>query len=429
MLLFQKSSPRSRPLLSVRAWKPFLSGRLPGQVVIQYTDRCNAACAQCGMRVANRFARSTMEKDAARRLLDHLAARGVQAISFTGGEPLLHLDDILDLAAHARDAGIPFIRTGTNGFLFRHHEAPDFLDRMDRLAARLAGSAFNTFWISLDSADPAVHEANRGLPGVVSGLALALPRFHAQGFHPAVNLGVNRATGGLGEAYLAPGLPEGEFQDRARRAFARFYQQALDLGFTMTNACYPMSLPEDQAGDAVYTATSAEEMIRFTRAEKVLLFKALYETIPAFRHALRIFSPRCSLLSLIRQYESGETTAYPCRGGIDFFFVDAREMRAYPCGYRGEDSLGPASSLDPASLAASPDCTRCDWECFRDPSELLGPVAEAARHPVRLARRLNDDREMTRAWWEDLRYYRDCGFFDARKAPDAGRLARWRRPE
>lgn len=419
------STPRpAPPVLATLA--AFWRGRVPGQVVIQYTDRCNAACVQCGMRMDNPFARSTMNRDDARRLIDAMAARGVQAISFTGGEPLLYLKDIVALAAHARAQGIRYIRTGTNGFLFRHHEAPDFLDKMDRLAGTLAESAINTFWISLDSADPAAHEANRGLPGVVAGMGKALPRFHAQGLYPAANLGINRSTGGLGERYLHPDEPAA-FYHKAVQAFERFYDTVADLGFTMTNACYPMSLPEaDTATDAVYTATSTADMIRFTRQEKVQLFKALYDVIPRRRHALRIFTPRTSLLALIRQYERGEATAYPCRGGIDFFFVDAKDLNTYPCGYRGEENLGKFWELDLDGLAAAPDCTRCDWECFRDPSELLGPLVEGLRHPLRVWQRLRQDPAMTRVWWDDLRYYKACGFFDAGQPPDRQALERWR---
>ncbi|GAB7081462.1 radical SAM protein [Megalodesulfovibrio paquesii] len=422
-----RSTRPAPPVLSTLA--AFWRGRVPGQVVIQYTDRCNAACAQCGMRVDNVFPRSTMGPDAARRLIDAMAARGVQAISFTGGEPLLYLKDIPALADYARAQGIRYIRTGTNGFIFRNHEAPDFLDKIDRVAETLARSAINTFWISLDSAEAEAHEGNRGLPGVVAGIRKALPRFHAAGLYPAANLGINRSTGGLGARYLHP-APPAEFHAHAVAAFERFYDTVAELGFTMANACYPMSLPEAEAEDAaVYTATSGADMIRFTPQEKVQLFKALYDVIPRRRHLLRIFSPRASLLALIRQYERGERTAYPCRGGIDFFFVDAKDLNTYPCGYRGEENLGKFWDLKLEDLAAAPDCTRCDWECFRDPSELLGPLVDGLRHPLRTLSRLRQDPEMARTWWEDLRYYKACGFFDATVPPNQEALAAWRRAE
>jgi molybdenum cofactor biosynthesis enzyme MoaA len=90
--------------------------------VVQITDRCNARCPQCGMRVTESFARSTLATDAIKRMIDAAACRGVQAISFTGGEPLLDLPRLVELIRYAGDAGIPYIRTGTNGFMLTNRE-------------------------------------------------------------------------------------------------------------------------------------------------------------------------------------------------------------------------------------------------------------------------------------------------------------------
>lgn len=37
---------------------PILRGRIPGQLVIQYTDLCNVACPQCSMRKTENYQRS-----------------------------------------------------------------------------------------------------------------------------------------------------------------------------------------------------------------------------------------------------------------------------------------------------------------------------------------------------------------------------------
>ncbi len=425
----------ARALMDPAVWKRFLAGRIPGQLVIQYTDKCNAACVQCGMRRSNVFPRATMEPDAVKRLIDAAAAKGMKSISFTGGEPLLCLDEVAPLMRYAGEAGIPYVRTGTNGYIFKGWEKPDFKDRILRLVETLAGTPANTFWISMDSADPVAHERNRGFEGIVEGMRLALPLFHDAGLYPAANLGVNRLTGGDGEYalphYHGPATTDPDanpdarrFYDQARQAFRRFYAAVRDLGFTMVNACYPMSC-EDETG-AVYAATSADDFIRFTPAEKALLFQALYDVIPEFRGQLRIFTPRISLLKLARGYAAGRDEGFPCRGGVDFFFADSKDMNIYPCGYRGEENLGKLWDLDLETLPA-PHCTACDWECFRDPSELMGPVVEALRSPRRFLSRMLNDPEARRVWWEDLRYYRACGFFDGRTPPEPARLARFGR--
>jgi MoaA/NifB/PqqE/SkfB family radical SAM enzyme len=411
-----------------------LTGRIPGQVVLQFTNRCNAACAQCGMRRSAEIERTHLDTDEMKRLIDAMAARGVAALSFTGGEPLLHLEQVAECVRHAVNAGIPYVRTGTNGFVFRNPDDDGFEKRVRAMAETLAQSGLYTFWISLDSADPATHEANRGLPGVVRGIAKALPWFHEAGLYPAANLGINRLTGGPTAPLPGPEAFEpAAFYQAARRAFARFYQATEELGFTMANACYPMSLePAEADREAVYAATSTADMIRFRPEEKALLFRALLDTIPEFRSRLRIFSPRSALLALVRQYshaapENGNGNGfgpleYPCRGGKDFFFIDCADGSTYPCGYRGDEDLGHFARLDRDMLDHRETCRRCDWECFRDPSQMLGPLTQVLRRPHRLALGMLRDRTMARTWLEDVRYYRACHWFDGRRPPDRAAL-------
>jgi len=103
------------------------------------------------------------------------------AKAFTGGEPFLHRQDILELVRHATRAGIPYTRTGTNGFLFMHHDRPGWKSRIQRFADDLAGTGLYTFWISIDSADADVHKTMRGLPGVIRCIEKALPILHRRG--------------------------------------------------------------------------------------------------------------------------------------------------------------------------------------------------------------------------------------------------------
>jgi hypothetical protein len=421
-----------------QVFRSILSNRIPGQVVVQITDRCNARCPQCGMRVTESFARSTLETDTIKRMIDAAACRGVQAISFTGGEPLLDLPRLVELIRYAGGAGIPFIRTGTNGFMLTNPEKKGFEDRVSRMVEQLADSPLRNFWISLDSAVDHVHDAMRGFPGVVAGIAKALPIFHQAGIYPAVNLGINRNVGGDGTRLLH----RKEFgSDRAYldrfyslyvKAFDRFYQRAIDLGFTMANTCYPMSIdvPEcDQGLSAVYAATTVAEIVRFSPMEKRVLFKALIAVIRRFRSKIRIFSPLCSLASLIRQYshKHSEQSTYGCRGGVDFFFVNAADGHTYPCGYRGNEDFGRLWDLDRHKLNPVPDdaCRQCDWECFRDPSELFGPLLETFSNPLGLIRRLADEPGALATWAGDLFYYWACGFFNGRRPPDFQKLRRF----
>ncbi|KPJ77869.1 MAG: hypothetical protein AMJ54_06165 [Deltaproteobacteria bacterium SG8_13] len=415
---------------------PILRNRIPGQLVVQVTDRCNARCPQCGMRVTERYRRSSLSMEKTRAIIDSAAARGIRAISFTGGEPLLLFSDLVEMIEYAAGAGIDYIRTGTNGYLFCDSDAAGFDTRVHRIAERLSRTSLRNFWISIDSAVPAVHENMRGFPGVIKGISKAVPIFHEHGIYPSANLGINRLVGG-------PGIPVATDSQLAaeptwqrslltyKNAFRRFYRFVSNLGFSIVNACYPMSIAADRSEgglEVVYGANSQEQIVRFSRLEKGLLFKALQETIIEYRERIRIFSPLSSLYALHRQHSSGDgQPLYPCRGGIDFFFIDARDANTYPCGYRGSENLGKYWQLKKVSGAVAATCTRCDWECFRDPSELFGPLLAAFSQPGQLLRDCIRDWNRYRLWLSDIRYYKACDYFDGRRPLDSRRLSKFKR--
>ncbi len=407
-----------------------LAGRTPGQLVIQFTDYCNARCPQCGMRITNHFPRHRLNMNDIKRMLDAAPKKGVRVVSFTGGEPLLHLDDLTTLINHASQAGIEYIRTGTNGFLFANSQVPGFRSRIVRLAETLAKTSLRNLWISIDSFVPHVHEKMRGFKGLIKGIERALPIFHEHGIFPSANLGINRNVGGelTRSVNIENNSPEeiDHFQGTYQEAFRSFYRFVDDLGFTIVNSCYPMSVEtgdRDAGLDPVYAATSLENIVSYNRREKAALFKALFLTIPEFRQRIRIFSPRTSLRALIKSYNGGNEDAYPCRGGLDAFFVDSRGGDTYPCGYRGNENMGKFWSLKLRSGNGKEGCRLCDWECFRDPSELFGPLLQARSSPVGLLKKLMSDPEYLAVWREDLSYYRACNLFDGRRPPDYGKLA------
>lgn len=400
----------------------------PGQLVIQLTDHCNADCPQCGMNRRISFPRTRLDVDAVKRILDGAAVRDVRAVSFTGGEPLLFLNDLLELIDHADAIGIPMIRTGTNGFMFRNWNRPGFEDRVHRLAERLASTGLRNFWISIDSGSPRVHEEIRGFPGVIRGIEKAVPIFHAHGLYPSANLGINRRVGG-DSPIVADGPPQAAFRRRFRDAFDRFFRLVEDLGFTIVNACYPMSMEGgDEAGlDPVYGANSSAAIVHFSPEEKAALFMALFDAVRIHRSRLRIFSPLCALYALNRQFTNGSSSGYACRGGRDFFFVDSKQGDTFPCGFRGTENLGKFWRLNgtPRNGTAPDGCKACEWECFRDPSEMIGPVLDGLHRPLILATRIRTDPRFYRLWVKDLLYYRACDYFDGKAPLRAERLRRF----
>ena len=420
----------------IRSLSKLTRNRIPGQLVIQMTDRCNAMCPQCGMRVTERFKRTTLSMDRIKGILDAAAAQSFQAVSFTGGEPLLNLEDLACLIRYAGKAGIPYIRTGTNGFVFQDPENPNFESRVGKIAETLADTPLRNFWISIDSYQDEIHEKMRGFSGVLRGIEKALPIFHSMGLYPSANLGITRNVGGAltrsmrsEEPHPGPSYLD-DFEQVYYRAFSEFYSRIRKMGFSIVNACYPMSIHEEEMNSglqAVYSASAIDGIVRFSREEKGRLFSSLLRAVEAHRSQIRIFSPLSALHALISGYreERHSPRAYACRGGIDFFFVDSKDGLTYPCGYRGNEAMGSLRNLDLSALGEelnANQCRRCDWECFRDPSEMLGPLMEALQSPSQLLSRWRKDPRAFQYWIQDMLYYYASDFFDGRKPLNSRRL-------
>lgn len=432
------------PALSQRL-RHALAGRLPGQLVIQITDRCNARCPQCGMRITSAFKRRSLDKKIVCQAIDAAARRNIKAISFTGGEPMLMMDELCDYMIRAGRKKIPFIRTGTNGYFLSGCRREGFREGVRRRVEKLAATPVRNFWISLDSLDADVHDAMRGFENLTEGMEKALPIFHDAGIFPSVNLGINRNLGGGLTRKLSPL----DYRDRNayetavyhtyRQAFSRFYRRVIDMGFTIVNACYPMSVDSDAKDlDAVYQASAVNDIVRYTPGEKKMIFKALRDTIPRYRDRIRIFSPLTALNALVRDDDTpsnnrsnGGTSpgfSAPCQGGINYFFIDARTGDTFPCGFRGQDNFGRFHDMPagpPKTKGSMRPCRRCDWECFRDPSELMAPMLDLICDPLQPVGKMRRDPLYLKRWAKDLLYYRACGYFNGRTPPAYDRMKKF----
>lgn len=148
--------------------------QLPGTRLWMYTNfDCNLACDYCCVRSSPQTARRALGVDTVRRLAAEAVEAGVGELILTGGEPFL-LPDLDELVAVCT-AVLPTTLL-TNGMLL-HGRRLDRLRRMDR--RRLA------LQISLDSADPELHDQHRGAGSwarAVAGIRTA----QAEGFRVRV---------------------------------------------------------------------------------------------------------------------------------------------------------------------------------------------------------------------------------------------------
>ena len=385
----------------------FLKGAFPKQLVVQICDNCNADCPQCGMNKGNNFKRSRLSPAKIKEIIDKASDSGVHAISFTGGEPFLYESDLLKAITYATNKNIVYTRTGTNGFMFTNSKSAYFEDRIKSLAEKIKKSGLYTFWISIDTYDIEKHEKNRGLKGVIDGVEKGLKIFESFDLYPSVNLGINRLIEDDDYRYYKDGNFHGEiFYESYVSGLRKFFNFAAELGFTISNMCYPMS-----SDNAVYKAESKDQMVSYSKEERILIFKSLLKVIPEFREKIRIFTPLSSVTSIINHYEKNSGPKFPCYGG-DFYFFISSTSGLYPCGFKNDNCMGNYENLGGTPLRLN--CTDCDWECFRDPSNLIAPLINIRTKPIEQIKDFIRNREFYKTWLRDISYFRRCNFFDMR---------------
>ena len=123
----------------------------PFLVVWNYTDACNLRCKHC-YQGAGRMSADELSLEERLAIIDQLADNDVVAIAFSGGEALLR-DDFWEVARYASSKGL-YLSLATNGTLLTKD-----------VVRRLRDVGVEYFEISLDSVDPAKHDAFRGVKG------------------------------------------------------------------------------------------------------------------------------------------------------------------------------------------------------------------------------------------------------------------------
>jgi len=128
-----------------------LNKKIPFSAVLAITYRCQCRCVHCS--IGDYDIAYEMSLDEIKRLIDEIAKAGIIKITFFGGEPLIRKDIIADLVRYANLQGI---RTSidTNGI---------FLD--EDLIKNLKSAGIGNINVSIDSADPIIHNKLRGYDG------------------------------------------------------------------------------------------------------------------------------------------------------------------------------------------------------------------------------------------------------------------------
>ena len=117
------------------------------------TLRCPLKCAHCYVDAGDKEAEGVLSTEEAFGVIDQICETGKPIVVLSGGEPLLR-EDIFAIARYGTDQGLRMVM-GTSGYL---------LDQA--MAKKCKEAGIRAVAISIDSADPSVHDAFRGTEGV-----------------------------------------------------------------------------------------------------------------------------------------------------------------------------------------------------------------------------------------------------------------------
>lgn len=297
----------------------------PGQVIWAVTNVCNAHCEFCSYPTGKGGKAAYVDFATAKKALDVMAARNWRILSFTGGEPLLN-PDIYRIISYAVELGF-VTRTGTNGRVLSAE-----------VIKKLKATGLRNFWISIDSEQEEKHDANRGIPGLIAHIRKMVPLLKAEGISVNAAVPVNKLISN----------------------YEVFLDYLHGLGLDTVAFCYPMICME-----ASYGGAAESSLVEFTPGELTQVLKKIKELKKNRRGRTRIINPAEGLAEIINMQE-GKTSRFQCLGGYKFFYLDWN-LILFKCAFLAEN-YGSLLDVEPGREFPPSGCSRCMWQCFRDPS-------------------------------------------------------------
>jgi MoaA/NifB/PqqE/SkfB family radical SAM enzyme len=146
---------------SARAWVGLLShivrsargAALPTWINIALTYRCPCRCVHCYADGRSLPDEEELSTECVKSVVRQAWELGVLQVTFTGGEALLR-GDLAELVTHAHGLGL-ITRVNTNGLLLSAARV-----------AELRAAGLTHCGVSIDSADPDIHDRLRAVPGL-----------------------------------------------------------------------------------------------------------------------------------------------------------------------------------------------------------------------------------------------------------------------
>ncbi len=143
-------------------------------VAWEMTRSCNLACVHCRAGACLEPSPGDLTTDEGKALIDGITQVAKPILIMTGGEPLLR-DDLFELAAYARDAGLKPV-LATNGVLVTRE-----------IAKEVASVGIQRVSVSLDGANAAEHDDFRKIPGAFVCSLKGIDNLRAAGVGVQIN--------------------------------------------------------------------------------------------------------------------------------------------------------------------------------------------------------------------------------------------------
>ncbi len=319
------ASPVQSPLQPRPIWKIALQGLADGgPSVCQFaiTSACNARCGFCNFAVDRSppESRQSVTLAQANQAADILHRNGVHYLIFVGGEPLMH-PDLPAMIRYAAELGMAPLLV-TNGALLT-----------EQRIQTLAEAGVRSVILSIDAHEIAVHETNRGLPGVCDRIRAANQQFK----HLKIGTTASVTMSRLIEDYQA--LPE----------FLK------SLGFDSVTFSYPLTTLASS-----YLGYAESDLVSYEPKE----LEAAFETVKALKKQFHVVNPSTSIEDMQRHLR-GETEQFGCLGGWKYFYLDWH-LNLYRC-HNWAEPLCHITEFD-GSQRVRDNCTACMLDCYRDAS-------------------------------------------------------------
>jgi MoaA/NifB/PqqE/SkfB family radical SAM enzyme len=206
------------------------------------------------------------------------------------------------------------------------------------LLDKLAAAGLKSVYISIDSPDMSVHEANRGLKGLGERIRAAIARMPALGMTATAQVTMSKLI----------------------RDYRSLVPMLRDYGFNAVTFSYPQ---QTRLGSTTLAWSDDSGLVKFGSQELVDAFDAVEQV----RREFPVNNPSAGIAEMQRHLR-GEPEQFICYGGYKSFYMDWN-YDVWRCD-AWKEPMCSVWEFGKAKLVRD-GCTACIADCYRDSSVML----------------------------------------------------------